>query len=106
MPDQIAPQSNDLRGIYAAAVTPLDSAGRPAVDALPGLLEHLATRGCHGALLLGTTGEGPSFSIAERKAVIREAVAYRDASRRPFKILAGTGCASLSDTIELTRAAF
>src|SRR4029079_16322790 len=27
MPTQTAPQSNDLRGIYAAAVTPLDSAG-------------------------------------------------------------------------------
>jgi 4-hydroxy-tetrahydrodipicolinate synthase len=106
MPAQIAPQSNDLRGIYAAAVTPLDSSGRPALDAFPRLLEHLASRGCHGALLLGTTGEGPSFSVSERKAVIREALLYRDASRQSFKILAGTGCASLSDTIELTRAAF
>src|SRR5258706_8645897 len=106
MPAQIAPHSTDLRGIYAAAATPLESSGQPDLSALPALLEHLASRGCHGALLLGTTGEGPSFSVAERKAVIREGIAYRDAARRPFKILAGTGCASLSDTIELTRAAF
>src|SRR4051812_33442546 len=98
MPAQIAPLLPDLRGIYAAAVTPLESSGQPALGALPALLEHLASRGCHGALVLGTTGEGPSFSVAERKAVIREAVAYRDAARRPFRILAGTGCASLSDT--------
>jgi 4-hydroxy-tetrahydrodipicolinate synthase len=96
----------DLRGIYAAAVTPLDASGQPHLGALPALLDHLSRRGCHGALVLGTTGEGPSFSVVERKAVIREAVAYRNAARRPFKVLAGTGCANLSDTIDLTHAAF
>jgi 4-hydroxy-tetrahydrodipicolinate synthase len=106
MPAQMEPELTELRGIYAAAVTPMDSSGELSLGALPALLEHLASRGCHGALVLGTTGEGPSFSVAERKAVIREAVAFRAASHGPFRILAGTGCASLADTIELTHAAF
>ena len=100
------PSSSALSGIYAAAVTPLDDAGQPDLDALPALLDHLANRGCHGALLLGTTGEGPSLSLDERIAVIRAGLAYRDTARPAFKILAGTGCASLPDTIGLTRAAF
>ena len=50
-----------LAGVFAAAVTPLRSDFSPDLNVLPSLLGFLAGRGCHGILLLGTTGEGPSF---------------------------------------------
>ncbi len=94
-----------LFGVFAAAVTPLKSDLNPDLDSLPENLAFLASRGCHGALVLGTTGEGPSFSVEERKAVIRAALRVRE-PHSEFRVLAGTGCASLADAIELTRAAF
>lgn len=94
-----------LKGVYAAAVTPLTAQGQPDLVALPGFLDFLAQRGCHGALLLGTTGEGPSFSSAERIA-IWQAVADWRRTKPDFKFLAGTGTPSLSESIDLTRAAF
>ena len=63
--------SATLSGVYAAAVTPLKPDFSPDLEAIPHLLGFLAGRGCHGALVLGTTGEGPSFSPAEREAIWR-----------------------------------
>jgi 4-hydroxy-tetrahydrodipicolinate synthase len=96
----------DLRGVFAASVTPLTADDRPDLDALPPLLDFLAARGCHGVLLMGTTGEGPSFSVAERAAVFRTALEHRARALPGFRVLAGTGCASLAEAIELTRRAF
>lgn len=98
--------TSPLRGVFAAAVTPLDTQHKPDPAELPTLLNHLARRGCQGALLFGTTGEGPSFSIAERVGYIREAVRYRHSALPDFKILVGTGFPSLDDTITMTRQAF
>ncbi len=96
----------ELRGVYAAAVTPLTADLTPDLAALPALLDFLAQRGCHGALLLGTTGEGTSFSVAEHLDVLREGLRYRDTARPEFRILAGTGAASLTDAIAITHGAF
>lgn len=94
-----------LSGVYAAAITPLQSDYSPDLEALPGLFDFLAERGCHGVLLFGTTGEGPSFSPAERLEVLRAAARYRRAHPE-FRLLAGTGTPSLDETIQLTRAVF
>ena len=94
-----------LAGVYAAAVTPLKSDSTIDHDSIPALLSFLASRGCHGALLFGTTGEGPSFSPKEREAMLRSARAARD-DLPGFRLLAGTGTPSLSETIELTKLAF
>jgi 4-hydroxy-tetrahydrodipicolinate synthase len=94
-----------LAGVYAAAITPLTSEFSPDLEALPEYLGFLAKRGCHGALLLGTTGEGPSFAPEERIALCRAALAVRQ-EQPQFHLLAGTGTPSLTETIGLTRAAF
>jgi 4-hydroxy-tetrahydrodipicolinate synthase len=94
-----------LSGVYAAAVTPLKSDFTPDLDAIASFLSFLAGRGCHGALLLGTTGEGPSFSTEERLSIWRAALQVR--SKHPdFGLFAGTGTPSLTETINLTRLAF
>lgn len=97
--------SATLSGVYAAAVTPLKPDFSPDLEAIPHLLGFLAGRGCHGALVLGTTGEGPSFSPAEREAIWRAARLVRQ-EHPDFRLLAGTGTPSLTETIDLTRLAF
>lgn len=99
-----------LAGVYAAAVTPLSADLRPDFNAIPGLLAFLAGRGCHGILLLGTTGEGPSFSHDERLEIMRVALQVREVKEKNqgtnIKLLAGTGTPSLTETISLTHSAF
>jgi 4-hydroxy-tetrahydrodipicolinate synthase len=94
-----------IYGVFTAALTPLNDDFSIQMEALPVLLQFLAQRGCHGALLFGTTGEGPSFSAEERRKVFQLASALRQ-DLPGFKLLAGTGTPSLDDTIQLTRAAF
>jgi 4-hydroxy-tetrahydrodipicolinate synthase len=94
-----------LSGVYAAAVTPLKPDLSPDVEAVAPFLAFLASRGCHGALIFGTTGEGPSFSPAERAGVWRAALKVREQYPN-FRLLAGTGTPSLTETIDLTKLAF
>ena len=94
-----------LKGVYAAGVTPLKADFSLDLEWMPRLLEFFQQRGCHGVLLLGTTGEGPSFSPVERLSIFR-AAADAQRSLPSFRILAGTGTPSLEETISLTRAAF
>jgi 4-hydroxy-tetrahydrodipicolinate synthase len=94
-----------IKGVYTAALTPLKQDFSLALDDLPNLLEFYAQRGCVGALLFGTTGEGPSFAPSERHALLQYACQIRQ-SLPGFCILAGTGTPSLEETIELTRVAF
>lgn len=97
--------SHPLAGVYAAAVTPLKDASTLDLESVPALLRFLASRGCHGALFFGTTGEGPSFSPSERETLLRSVRAYRNLVPG-FRLLAGTGTPSLSETIDLTKLAF
>jgi 4-hydroxy-tetrahydrodipicolinate synthase len=95
-----------LGGVYAAALTPLTKdASSPDLEAVAPYLAFLAARGCHGALLFGTTGEGPSFSPSERCTIWKIALQVRE-QHPDFHLLAGTGTPSLTETIELTRTAF
>lgn len=105
--------SHPLAGVYAAAVTPLRTASLNGdksdstldLESVPVLLNFLAARGCHGAVLFGTTGEGPSFSPSERETLMRAVIAAR--SQLPgFRLIAGVGTPSLSETIDLTKLAF
>src|SRR5512147_2372367 len=95
-----------LAGVYAAAVTPIRASDSTLDhESVPVLLKFLASRGCHGALFFGTTGEGPSFSPAERVSLLRAVCSARD-EIPGFRLLAGTGTPSLSETIDLTKLAF
>jgi 4-hydroxy-tetrahydrodipicolinate synthase len=89
-----------LSGVFAANVTPFDP-GSLAIDHgwMRRHLAYLRGRGCDGIVPLGTNGEGPAMSVAERKAVIDTALAAADG----LAVVCGTGCASLPDTAELTR---
>jgi 4-hydroxy-tetrahydrodipicolinate synthase len=89
-----------LGGVWAAAATPVGDELEP----LPGLLvEHvqrLLEEGCHGVVLFGTTGEAPSFSVAERRSLLESVLA---AGVPQDRIIVGVGCCALPDTLALAR---
>jgi 4-hydroxy-tetrahydrodipicolinate synthase len=94
-----------IKGVFSAAITPLNSDYSIDLDALPGLLEFMAERGCHGALVFGTTGEGTSFAPSERITAWQQALEVRK-THPDFRLLGGAGTPSLVETAELTKAAF
>jgi 4-hydroxy-tetrahydrodipicolinate synthase len=97
--------THPLAGIYAAALTPLRDDLTLAPEPVVSFLNHLAALGAHGALLFGTTGEGPSFSAPERRDTLLAALGVRQ-THPDFRLLAGTGSPSLDESITLTHAAF
>lgn len=95
----------DLKGVFAAAVTPLNPDFTLATEAMAMYLAFLHQRGCHGALIMGTTGEGPSLSNHQRLELMKAAISIRQ-EYPDFALLAGTGTPSLDETIANTHAAF
>lgn len=87
------------RGVYCAALTPVDADLRPDHEHFVAHCRRLVAEGC-GVALLGTTGEANSFSTGERKALLEAAL---EGGLRPAQLLPGTGVNALTETVELTR---
>jgi len=95
-----SPSQTAIRGVWPAALTPLEADGRIAHDLFAKHCRTMFAGGCAGTAIFGTTGEGQSFSVAERKEALERLLA---AGIPPAQIVVGTGCAALPDTAELTR---
>jgi 4-hydroxy-tetrahydrodipicolinate synthase len=89
-----------MPALFVALITPFVSpTGEPDLAAIPPHLRWLEANGVDGIVPCGTTGEGPSLSLAERKAVIDTCLEHRG----HLRVMPGTGCANLPETIEATR---
>lgn len=88
------------QGVWPAMLTPLQADGALDPVRLVFHAKRLLAAGCSGVTLFGTTGEGPSFSVAERMAAL-EALLQGGVS--PTQLLVHTSCAALPDTVALTR---
>jgi 4-hydroxy-tetrahydrodipicolinate synthase len=91
-----------FKGVIVAVVTPFSDDDRPDLENLQRLVQTFYKQGVDGILLLGTTGEGPSLSFEEQVQILEVGLEVS----RDLVVMAGTGCASLADTIRLTRRAF
>ena len=89
-----------LRGLWCATLSPLDGRGALDTARLATHAQRLFAAGVDGIAPFGTTGEGQSFSVGERRAGLDALLA---AGTPPQRILAATGCAAPPDAIELTR---
>lgn len=87
-------------GIWPALLTPLDAGLGIDHDKLAAHCHALLARGCPGVTPFGTTGEGPSFSMAERMEAIDRLIANGIPAER---IMVSTSCAALPETLALTR---
>ena len=62
--------TQDIKGVYSAAATPIEADGSPCFELLTAHCHGLLAEGCHGIALLGTTGEANNFSVDERMALL------------------------------------
>jgi 4-hydroxy-tetrahydrodipicolinate synthase len=92
--------SKPLSGVIAAIATPVDEAGAPDPKRAVNLARYLLDNGCDGLNVLGTTGEATSFSVDERKGVMD---AYKANGLPMHRLMVGTGAASITDAVALTR---
>ncbi len=88
-----------IDGLWCATLTPLTDRGAIDHARFVAHVHWLFSQGVRGIAPFGTTGEGQSFSVDERRAGLDALLAAFPGKR----ILPGTGCASLADTIALTR---
>jgi N-acetylneuraminate lyase len=89
-----------LRGLIAAPFTPFHSDGSLALEVVPQLAALLAGNGVSGAFVCGTTGEGYSLTMDERKQV---AAAWRRATPARLKLIVHVGHSSAGESRTLAR---
>jgi 4-hydroxy-tetrahydrodipicolinate synthase len=89
-----------IHGLWCATLTPLTRAGGIDHTRFAAHVHALLAQGVNGVAPFGTTGEGQSFAADERRAGIDALLAAGVPGQR---IVAGTGCAALPETIALSR---
>ena len=89
-----------VRGLWCALLTPLDTRGDVDHARFVRHAQALLSAGVDGVAPFGTTGEGQSFTVAERIAGTDALLAAGIPGRQ---VVAATGCAALPDTVALTR---
>src|SRR2546423_6760692 len=91
-----------LSGVLAPVLTPFRSDLSPDAARFARHCRWLLSQGCAGLAVFGTTSEANSLSVEEREALLQELLS---AGIDPGRLLPGTGCCALTDTVRLTRAA-
>jgi 4-hydroxy-tetrahydrodipicolinate synthase len=89
-----------IHGFWVASATPLDATGQVDTTVLGDHARALFAQGCDGLVVFGTTGEGPSFSTAERVAVVRDLL---DQGIAPERLAVGAGFPAIADAVRLCR---
>jgi 4-hydroxy-tetrahydrodipicolinate synthase len=89
-------------GIYAASATPLMADLSCDYDMMAQHCKKLIEEGCNGVVLFGTTGEGPSFSLAERQKAVQALI---ERGLDPQKTIVSVGGSSIEETVALTKTA-
>lgn len=90
----------DIRGLWPALLLPINSNG--ALDTARAIThaKYMLAAGCDGVTLFGTTGEGPAFTLSERKSLLES---MRGSDIKADQIIVTTTALALGDAIELGR---
>ena len=94
-------KASSIRGALAPVVCPFDADLRPDAERLVRHCRWLLENDT-GLAVFGTNSEGNSLSVPEKIALLDSLV---DAGIPPERMMAGTGCCAVPDTVELTRRA-
>ncbi len=89
-------------GVLAAVLTPIHDDLAPDLPNFVAHCRNLLAQGCDGLAVLGTTSEANSFSVDERLALLD---ALAEAGVPGARLIPGTGCCAIPDTVRLTRRA-
>ncbi|MCF2499050.1 dihydrodipicolinate synthase family protein [Dyadobacter chenhuakuii] len=91
-----------LKGLIAAPFTPMRADGSLNLDLIPAYYQFLKQNGIKGAFICGSTGEGVSMTVSEKKQVA-EAWADCAGDDNDFTIMPLLGGTCLADCIELAK---
>ena len=95
----------NLQGTYTALVTPFTQDGEKVdYEALKKIIEFQVDGGVAGLVPCGTTGESPTLTHDEHRAVIAKTIEWAK-ERGQATIMAGTGSNSTAEAVELTKSA-
>src|SRR5712672_3318331 len=94
-----AAASGDKMLFWVAVSSPCDKDLKFDPELYKDLLAYLKSQGADGVVVLGTTGEFPSFSFAERKKVAEAAFKNRGG----LNIIVSSGTSNFPETIELSK---
>lgn len=86
--------------LFVPAITPFAPDLSVDLPRFVGICQQLLEDGADGLACFGTTSEANSMSVAERMAALE---ALLDAGIAPDRLIPGTGCSALPDSIALTR---
>ncbi|MGH8672185.1 MAG: dihydrodipicolinate synthase family protein [Burkholderiales bacterium] len=92
-------RSQGLAGVFVPVLTPFDSQLNPEPKRLVAHCRWLLAHGCNVLAVFGTTGEANSLSVTEREMLLE---ALLRGGVEPERLLPGTGCSALSDSVRLT----
>jgi 4-hydroxy-tetrahydrodipicolinate synthase len=98
-PVMAAPAQAAKDKFWVAAITPCDKNYEFYADAYREYIQHWKANGADGILVLGTNGEGPSYSVTERKKIAEVAMKYRG----NLDIIVATGTANFKEAIDLSQ---
>src|SRR5205085_10737032 len=91
-------QGARIRGVLAPVLTPFRSDLSPDRERFVAHCRWLLSQSC-GLAVFGTTSEANSLDAEERSMLLDTLVA---AGVDPSRVIAGTGCCSLTETVKLT----
>ncbi len=94
-------QSARIRGVLAPVVTPFKADLAPDSQRFIAHCKWLLSQNC-GLAIFGTNSEANSLSMEERSTLLDELVA---AGVDPSRMMPGTGCCSIMETVKLTKQA-
>jgi 4-hydroxy-tetrahydrodipicolinate synthase len=90
----------DIHGLWPALLLPMDATGALDTPRAIAHAQRMLLAGCDGITLFGTTGEGPAFTLAERKALLESMLG---AGIRADQVVVTTTALALDDAIDLGR---
>ena len=95
-------RNQHLQGLIAAPFTPMDADGKLNLSLIPSYYRFLKDNGVSGAFICGSTGEGVSLTLNEKK-LVTDAWAKAAEGDSAFKIMLLLGGTCIADCIELAK---
>ena len=96
---------NHFEGLIAAPFTPFNAKGELNLSLIPDYYRFLKSNGVTGAFICGSTGEGVSLTLAEKK-VVAEAWAACSNHDQGFRVMMFLGGTCIADCIDLAKHAY
>ncbi len=96
-PRPAKPANGSTQKLYVAACTPCDKSLKFDEGVYKEMMPYFKEKGLDGVVVLGTTGEYPSFSVAERKKVAETALKHRSG----LAIIVQVGTTNFPETLDL-----